>query len=101
VGGSPQLPSAAETPNTDYYENLANICSREKKKRPQPRTKPHFGIGVVTMYLGRCAASRPVIGPGVDRRLRLGGRHGSDGTLVLRNLCLRVPEVEVPRVAVD
>lgn len=103
AGGSPQLPSAAEAPNTDYYENVANICSLEGKKRPsrrpQPRTKPHFRN--TRCYLGRCAASRLLIVPGVARRLRRGGRHGRDGALVLRNLGLRVPEVEVPRVAVD
>ena len=103
AGDSPRLPTAAETPKTDYYENVANICSLEEEKspsrRPQPRTKPHFWNR--RCYLGRCAASRPLIGPGVARRLRRGGRHGRDGALVLRNLGLRVPEVEVPRVAVD
>lgn len=103
MGGSPQLQCAAETPKTDYHENVANICSLEEEKspsrRPQPRTKPHFWNR--RCYLGRCAASRPLIGPGVARRLRRGGGHGRDGALVLRNLGLRVPEVEVPRVAVD
>lgn len=79
------------------------MFSRRKKKTISQTSTSHKATfqNRRCYYLGRCAASRPLIGPGVARRLRRGGGHGRDGALVLRNLGLRVPEVEVPRVAVD